>query len=281
VIAARAGLLPYPKVRLVVDWHEVLPRESWRRRLGLLGELGWISQSAAIRLGDAAVTFSRLHARRLRDEGCQKPIHIVPEFHPDADILPSGADPAREPLILFAGRLVAEKRPELIPGVLAVLRRRDRSWRAVIFGTGPCEASIRAAVGQHRLESSVELAGFVPWHEVRRAMERATALVLPTAREGFGLTVLEAAAHGLPSVLVAGPDNAAVELVENGRNGLVVDRAAPEVLADAVLELAACPDVHRSTRAWYDEASGRLNPHETVAALRALHRAIGATRSPR
>jgi glycosyltransferase involved in cell wall biosynthesis/peptidoglycan/xylan/chitin deacetylase (PgdA/CDA1 family) len=278
VIAARAGLLRHPDVRLVVDWHEVVPRESWRRRLGVLGELGWITQAAALRIGDAAVTFSRLHARRLEEEGCSAPVRIVPEFHPDGDTVRSGANGAREPLILFAGRLVPEKRPELIPGVLAALRRRDRSWRAMIFGAGPSEASVRAAVQHHGLADSVDLPGFVPWQEVGRAMERASALVLPTVREGFGLAVLEAAAHGLPSVLVDAPDNAAVELVENGRNGLVVDDPSPESLAGAVLALAARPDVHRSTRAWYEETSRLLNPRETAAALRSLHRELGAMR---
>jgi glycosyltransferase involved in cell wall biosynthesis len=277
VIAARAGLLRHRDVRLVVDWHEVLTRDSWRRRLGVVGELGLIGQAAAIRVGDAAVTFSRLHARRLEAHGCRAPIRVVPEFHPNGDDVRSGASLAREPLIVFAGRLVPEKRPELIPGVVAALRQRDPSWRAVMFGAGPSEASVRAAIERHRLEDAVELAGYTPWEQVGRSMERASALVLPTVREGFGLAVLEAAGHGLPSVLVSEPDNAAVELVEDGRNGLVVGDASYEALADAVLALVANTGIHHSTRAWYAEASRRLNPRATAAALRSLHRELGPT----
>lgn len=278
VLAARVGLLGHRNARLVVDWHEVLPRESWRRRLGIVGELGWIGQAAAIRVGDAAVTFSRLHARRLEAHGCRAPVRVVPEFHPDGDRVRSDASRERDPLILFAGRLVPEKRPELIPGVVAALRQRDPLWRAVIFGAGPSEACVRAAIERHRLEAAVELAGYAPWEQVARAMERASALVLPTVREGFGLAVLEAAGHGLPCVLVRGPDNAAVELVVHRRNGLVVEDASYQAIADAVLDLVADPGIHRSTRAWYARASLRFNPAETAAALRSLHRQLGATR---
>ena len=53
-------------------------------------------------------------------------------------------------------------------------------------------------------------------------------LVLPSRREGYGLVVVEAAALGTPSVVVRGPDNAATELVEDGKNGFVAPSADPE-----------------------------------------------------
>ena len=60
-------------------------------------------------------------------------------------------------------------------------------------------------------------------------------MVLPSSREGYGLIVVEAASMGVPSVVVAGPDNAAVELIEPGQNGFVADSASPADLAAAVL----------------------------------------------
>ena len=46
-------------------------------------------------------------------------------------------------------------------------------------------------------------------------------MVLPSRREGYGLVVSRRPSHGTPSVVVAGPDNAAVELIEEGVNGFV------------------------------------------------------------
>ena len=45
--------------------------------------------------------------------------------------------------------------------------------------------------------------------------------MLPSRREGYGLVVVEACAAGTPSVVVADPDNAATELIEEGVNGFV------------------------------------------------------------
>lgn len=272
VIAAWIGLLPHRSTRLVVDWHEVLPWVTWHERLGpVVGSLAWLAQAVALRLGDAAVTFSRLHARRLRETGCRAPIHLIPEFHPEPQ--PPAENPAagREPLVIFAGRLAPEKRAHLFAPVVAALRGHDPAWRGVVFGTGPEEARVRDALEREGVADAVVLAGFAPWEDLAAAFARASALVLPTMREGFGLAVLEAAAQGLPSVLVRERDNAAVELIEEGRNGRVVEHADADAIAAAVVALAADPDIHGSTRAWYEEASRRFDVEVTVAELRALY----------
>jgi glycosyltransferase involved in cell wall biosynthesis len=272
VAAAWIGLLPHQRTRLVVDWHEVLPRATWQGRMGaVLGGLGWLAQAVALRLGDAAVTFSRLHARRLREEGCRCPIHLLPEFHPEPQPVPADPAAGRELLVIFAGRLVAEKRAHLLAPVVAALRFEDPAWRAIVFGIGPEEDKVRNALERYRVTDSVELAGFAPWEEVAAAFARGSALVLPTTREGFGLAVLEAAAQGLPSVLVRERDNAAVELIEEGRNGRVAERADADTIADAVLALAADPGIHASTCEWYEEASRRFDVDVTVADLQALY----------
>ena len=279
VLAAWLALLARPRTRLVVDWFEVLPLATWRERLGAVGILGWLVQAAALRAGDAAVTFSRMHARRLREAGCRPPVHLVAAFHPSlGHVGRAGRVAVREPLVVFAGRLVTEKRAQLVPAVVAALRRRDPAWRGVVFGTGPDEVRVRAEVDRLGLVDAVRLAGFAPWEEVADAFERARALVLPTAREGFGLVVLEASAQGLPSVLVRARDNAAVELVEEGRNGRVVERAEPDAMAAAVLALAADPAIHESTRAWYAEASRRFDVTVTVAELRRMHATLTGAR---
>ena len=62
-------------------------------------------------------------------------------------------------------------------------------------------------------------------------------MLLPSEREGYGLIVVEAVSLGTPAVVVAGPDNAATELVEPGVNGVVADSIDPEVVGAAILEV--------------------------------------------
>lgn len=271
LVAARIGLLPHRRTLLVADWHEVLPRATWRRRLGRTGELGWLIQRMAIGAGRAAVTFSRLHERRLRAEGRRSGIHVVPEFPTELRTAEGPADAERAKRIVFAGRLAAEKRPHLIPAVVAELRRSDPAWRAVVFGAGPERERVESEAARLGVADAVEMAGFAEWGDLSGAMLSSAALVLPTEREGFGLVVLEAASHGLPCVLVRGEDNAAVELVESGRNGLVCEDADPARQAEAVLALHADPDVHRSTREWFEARRGDYSVENCARELRAIH----------
>ena len=95
-------------------------------------------------------------------------------------------------------------------------------------------------------------------------------MVLPSRREGYGMVVVEAAARGVPSVVVADADNAATELVDEGVNGFVAASASPEDLADAILRVrAAGPQLRESTAAWFARNAGRLSlaaSLDTVAA---------------
>src|SRR4051812_47664657 len=207
-VAAMAGLA-LQRTPLIVDWHEVLPRSSWQRIRGRTADLRWLLQTLAVRGSNVAVTYSALHERRLREEGRERLIVRTPEFLPGDEPPAEPARAPRERLVVFLGRLVDDKRAHLVPPALAELRRVDPEWRGVLFGDGPERERVEAATRDAGVEGALELRGFAPWEEISETLTRGSALLLPTEREGFGLAVLEAAAHGLPSVLVAEPDNAA------------------------------------------------------------------------
>jgi len=278
LLVARAALWPHPCTTLIGDWHEVSSAESWRRRRGRAGALGWALERVALRSQDVAVCFSGLAAGRLRREIGHRPVAIVPEFLPEP-ATPSvhGATRGAEPIVLFAGRLAEEKRPWLVIDTLAELRRRNPRWRAQLFGDGPERGRIQDRIAELGLGDAVDLRGRAPFAELSAAMLNAAVLLHPSVREGFGLVVLEASAHGLPTVLVAEPDNAAVELIEPGVNGRVCQSAGALELADAVQALGEDGAASLRTRHWA-ETSGRHYTVETArAALEALHAELGST----
>jgi len=95
---------------------------------------------------------------------------------------------------------------------------------------------------------------------VASALAKALCMVLPSRREGYGLVVVEAASHGTPSVVVAGEDNAAVELIEDGINGTIAASAGPHDLADAIVRVATGGSALRaSTAAWFEANARRLS----------------------
>jgi glycosyltransferase involved in cell wall biosynthesis len=72
--------------------------------------------------------------------------------------------------------------------------------------------------------------------------------------------VVEAAARGTPSIVVAGEDNAAMELIEEGVNGTIAPRADPLAVADAIVRVhEAGLALRESTAAWFAEHRERLS----------------------
>ena len=91
-------------------------------------------------------------------------------------------------------------------------------------------------------------------------MRRALCMLLPSRREGYGMVVVEASAHATPSIVVAGEDNAATELVEDGVNGVVVASAEPEAIADAIVRVhEAGMALRESTARWFAEHAEELS----------------------
>jgi glycosyltransferase involved in cell wall biosynthesis len=95
---------------------------------------------------------------------------------------------------------------------------------------------------------------------VEQALARALCMVLPSHREGYGLVVVEAAALGTPSVVVAAPDNAATDLVSEGENGYVAASAEPADLAAAIERVhAEGHPLRERTAAWFAANAERLS----------------------
>jgi glycosyltransferase involved in cell wall biosynthesis len=258
-LLAAALARPAGRFRLVIDWHELWTRDYWREYLGPVGgAIGWLVQRICVRVPQRAFCFSRLHAARLREEGLAGEPTILPgEYHGPLDPEPAGST---EPLVVFAGRHIPEKQVPSIPPAVARARELVRDLRAVILGDGPDRERVIRLVSELGLERVVEVPGFVATEEVERQMARATCLLLPSRREGYGLVVIEAARYGTPSVVVAGPDNAAVELVKDGDNGFIAPSASAEDLAAQIARVASAgPELRHRTVRWFAASARNLS----------------------
>ncbi|HUB73901.1 MAG TPA: glycosyltransferase family 4 protein [Solirubrobacteraceae bacterium] len=255
-----AGLLRrVHRYRLVVDWHEVWSRSYWREYLGpLAGAVGYGVQLLCARLAQRAFCFSRLYAERLRAEGLGGPLTVLEGEYAGSLEAPV-VEPA-EPLVVFAGRMIPEKRaPDGVRAVAAAAQRLPQ-LRGVFFGDGPERGAVLAAIAAAGLGDRLSAPGFVPGEEVDAALRRALCMLLPSRREGYGMVVVEAAARGTPSIVVAGEDNAATELIEEGVNGTVAASAAADVVAQAIVRVSEAGDALRErTAAWFAENAERLS----------------------
>lgn len=257
LLAARSALGRDARALLVGDWLEVWPAVKWRAYAGpIAGTAAALAQRIAASAADINTVNSRFTARRLERQRPRGPVEVLGllDLIDDTPGTIAAADP---PVALFLGRHIADKRAHLIPGAVAEARARIPNLRAVIAGDGPERARIAAAVTADGLDGIVTMPGFLSEAERDEQLSTAAVLVNPSAREGFGLVVAEAAARGVPSVLIDGDDNAAVELLTPGVNGAVA--ADPSGLADALVSVVgAGAPLRQRTRAWY-ESERRLH----------------------
>ncbi len=134
-----------------------------------------------------------------------------------------------------------------------------------------------AALG---LQDVVSVHGFVDSDQVEQALRLALCMVLPSQREGYGMVVVEAAAAGTPSVVVAGPDNAAVELIEDGENGFVARSTAPGDLAEAIMKVReAGPALRERTAGWFDRNAQSLSLESSLETVLAAYRSSSSAKT--
>jgi glycosyltransferase involved in cell wall biosynthesis len=271
-----AGLVrPLWRFHLVVDWHELWTREYWLRYLGPVGgRIGWAVQQACLRIPQRAFCFSRLYERRLHEQGFDRPVTVLRGQYagPPAELV----DAATPPVVVFAGRHIPEKRvPALVPAV-ARARETVSDLRCEIFGDGRDRPEVLRLIAEERLDGAVVAPGFVERARIDNALRQALCLVLPSRREGYGLVVVEAFAYGTPSVVVSDPDNAAVELVEEGVNGFVAPSSTPNDLAAAILRAYhGGSELRKSTIEWFERNAERLSLEHSVEIVLATYRSEG------
>ena len=275
VFAVRLALLGTGTV-VATDWLEIWTWRKWRAYSGaLVGTVAFVLQSLGVHVGRIQTVnsgFTRDRLRRHRRRADPIVLGLV-------DVVGEGTDAAgptaTPPFALFVGRHIPDKRLDALPPALAAARVAVPRLEAIVAGSGPETDAARRAAEASGVAGAVRFAGRVPDAELERLMREAAVLVNPSAREGFGLVVAEAASHGTPSVVVAGEDNAAAELVVDGENGFVAASVAPDVLGAAIVRAVEGGDsLRRTTAAWFARERRARSLAGSVAELVERWRAV-------
>src|SRR5436190_2113810 len=266
-LLAAAIARPLGGYRIVCDWHEAWSREYWSSYLGRAGGwIGWSVQALCARVRQHAFCFSELHAQRVRETGLRGEITVLKGEY-EGTLEPPEPN-AADPLVVFAGRLIPEKRAPAVAPAVALAARAIDGLRGLVFGDGPEREAVRASLDG----APVEAPGFVDADQIGRAVRRGLCMVLPSSREGYGLIVVEAASKGTPSVVARAPDNAAVELVEDGVNGVIAASASPEDLARAIVRVhEGGAALRASTCDWFARNARRLSLESSLETVLASY----------
>ena len=158
---------------------------------------------------------------------------------------------------------------------VASARERGCAVRLDIAGEGDDRERLAGLVRRLGLQDAVRLLGFVPEGETRQLLRRAWAVVLPSAKEGWGISNVEAAACGTPAVASDRPGLR--DSVRDGETGLLVPYGDAAALAVALMRLAREPElVERlgaGARRFAETLSWESAAAQTEAQLREMLRA--------
>jgi glycosyltransferase involved in cell wall biosynthesis len=230
-------------VPLMVSYHTHLPKYLRYYGLGPLeGLMWWIIREGYTR-ADTILATSRAMQSELEEQGLRR-VDLWQRgvdtdlFHPSRasramrDRLTTGHPDDK--LLLYVGRLSAEKEIERFRDVLAALP----GVRLALVGDGPH----RQKLEQHFAGTPTLFAGFLQGEELASAFASGDAFFLPSRTETLGLVLLEAMAAGCP--VVTSRAGGTSDIVQDGVTGYLCDPAKPDSAIDALRMLLFAP-AHR------------------------------------
>lgn len=276
--ARSRSVLFIPQLAREVWWHEApLP----------LAALGYVSEPLYLSpyRWTECITISSSTVADLRALGVRTPIHVIPmaSSAPALAALPRKTPSGR---LAIVGRLVPSKRVDHAIRALAELRRHLPEARLAVVGTGPELVSLELLADRLGVGGAVDFLGKVSEERKLQVLEDADLLVACAVREGWGLTVTEAARVGTPSVCYRIPGLR--DAVVDGRTGVLTEQD-PAALAAAIRSLLERPADYEALRrnAWQHSAdlswtrtadafAGILNPDAECSRGRGARRTSAA-----
>jgi glycosyltransferase involved in cell wall biosynthesis len=221
------GGLYYAKmmqIPLLASYHTHLPQYLQHYGLGMLEGVMWELIKASHNQAQLNLCTSTAMVEQLRERGIlrldlwQRGVDTE-TFHPDLasqkmrQRLSQGHP--EDPLLLYVGRLGAEKEIERIKPVLEAIPKA----RLALVGDGPN----RSVLEKHFAETPTNFVGYLTGKELGSAFASADAFIFPSRTETLGLVLLEAMAAGCP--VVAANSGGIPDIVQDGVNGYLFNPA--------------------------------------------------------
>jgi glycosyltransferase involved in cell wall biosynthesis len=216
--------------KLFSTWHEVWGKNYWYKYIGWKGYLGYIIEKLAVLMPDKIISVSKHTTHKLKSElNSKKPIYTVPngiEF----DLI-TKINPAKEKSdVIFAGRLISHKNIDILIKSIKLIKEKNPEIKSLIIGDGPEKKNLEALTQKLNLEKNIKFLGFLENNDdVYALMKSSKVFVLPSTREGFGIVVIEANVCGVPVITINHSDNAARDLIEEGKNGFICQLNEEEI----------------------------------------------------
>ncbi|HYE22815.1 MAG TPA: glycosyltransferase family 4 protein [Verrucomicrobiae bacterium] len=170
----------------------------------------------------------------------ERNIAITPEAIDDEMFVPVAYPKESDPTLIFIGRMAAMKRPEHVIEAFRLAHEQVPNLKLWMVGGG--EESYVKRLQKQAGALPVSFFGKVGIEKKKELLAKAWAMVSSSIKEGFGLVVIEAAAHGTPSIVYN--VHGFRDSVKNNETGLITEENTPEGMAKKIVTLMKDRELH-------------------------------------
>jgi glycosyltransferase involved in cell wall biosynthesis len=225
---------------------------------------------AGFRAADVVLAVSEASAAALREAGVRRSIEVVPNAAPLVRDFTRRWDPEGEPRILYLGGFAnrAKGADVLVAALAAELERRP-GLRVALAGPGEPDAVASALLAS---SPSLEWIGWLGPERKGELLRECEIFVMSSRSEGMPMALLEAMGYAMAVVTTA--VGGIPELIEPGRNGMLIAPEDPAGLADAIDALLADPSLRCRLGTAARRRVERLDDIEFATRVEAVYRAL-------
>jgi len=135
-------------------------------------------------------------------------------------------------VVITVARLERVKGIEYLIKSISIIKSQIPNLTCLIIGDGSERKNLENLVERLGLKERVKFLGEIPNEKIPEHLAGADCFVLPSLREGFGIVILEAQAAGIP--VIGTKVGGILDLIEDGKTGLLVEPKNPQAIADAI-----------------------------------------------
>ncbi|MBU1085645.1 glycosyltransferase family 4 protein [Patescibacteria group bacterium] len=167
---------------------------------------------------------------------------VSTDFKPRSKSRPKADQPLAEKItLLFLGGLKQRKNPQFLLKLLAKLN--NKNLKLVFAGTGPLLTELKNLTNSLNLSDQVTFTGYINEKDKVKIYQSADILLLPSLKEGFGMTITEAAACGVPSI---GANHYSIkEIIKDQKTGLLAKPNDLQDWTEKLLQLIKAPKLRQ------------------------------------
>ncbi|KXA99498.1 hypothetical protein AKJ40_03000 [candidate division MSBL1 archaeon SCGC-AAA259M10] len=184
---------------------------------------------------------------------------------------------SRGKTVLYVGRLSREKGVHKLPSILKTVSEEFSDVQLIIAGSGYLSKFIDLTAKLKGIRNKVRMLGKVSREgSLPSLYERADAVVVPSLREAFSITLLEAMASGCP--VVASRVGGMKEIIKDGHSGVLVGGKASD-FADALLRVLSDPSLSKELGWNARKVASKCRPRKIAEQVEEVYRDVAASRN--